>query len=162
MKKILLLAFAFCFFSSVSHAQTATDKSLDELFSLTDMDKLVDSAYGQMDSMFAQMAGQMELTEAQKPIMEKFFKKYTALVREELSWQQLKAPMNEAYRKVFTEPEVRELIEFYQSPLGKKLLEKMPELMQASMVLVQESMKDLMPKLQTLQQEMQKELEAAK
>lgn len=161
MKKILLLAFAFCFFSSVSHAQTATDKSLDELFSLTDMDKLVDSAYSQMDGMFAQMAGQMELTEAQKPIMDKFFKKYTALVREEMSWKTMKKPVAEAYRQVFTEPEVRELIEFYQSPLGKKLLEKMPELMQASMTVMQQSMQEIMPKLQQLQQELQQELQAA-
>lgn len=162
MKKILFLAVAFCFFSSVSYAQTATDKSLDELFALTDMDKLVNSAYDQMDGMYAQMAGQMELTEAQKPIVDKFFQKNSALVREELSWKKLKSPMMETYRKVFSEPEVRELIEFYQSPLGKKLLEKMPELMQASMALMQDAMRDMMPKLQQLQQQLQQELEAAK
>lgn len=158
MKKILFLVFSLCFFSSLCSAQTASDKSLKELFTLTDMDKMLDSAYSQMDGVFAQMVGQMNVSEEQKPVLDKFFKKYTALVREELSWKKLEQPVMVTYRQVFTEPEVRELIEFYQSPLGRKMLDKMPELMQASMVSMQESMQGLMPKLQELQKELHEEL----
>jgi len=158
IKKTLLVICSLVLFSSVCSAQTATEKSVEKLFALTDMDQLLNSAYAQMDGMFAQMSSQMELTEAQKPVMDKFFKKYTELVREELSWKKLKAPMISSYQQVFSEPEVKELIEFYQSPLGKKLLEKMPQLMEVSMQMMQQSMADMMPKIQVLQQELEQEL----
>jgi uncharacterized protein len=60
------------------------------------------------------------LAPLRKP-MEKFFEKY-------LSYDALKDDLIKMYAAEFTEEEIKDLIKFYQTPLGKKTAEKMPVL----------------------------------
>jgi hypothetical protein len=73
--------------------------------------------------------------------------------REVLNWNTLEPEYTRLYMEVFTEAEVREMITFYQTPLGQKLLTKMPLLMTKSNELasrrVQAAMPQLMQRLQT-------------
>lgn len=140
-------------------ATPATKETIDELFEVTQAQKMMDSIYGQMDGMFKQMVEGMNVSESQKPILDNFFVKYNALIKEDMSWEKLKGPMAEAYAKVYSEDEVKDIIKFYKSPPGQKMLVKMPELMHASMVIVQDIMKDMMPKINKLQNELKTELE---
>ena len=59
---------------------------------------------------------------SQRDILQKFITKY-------LHWESVKEETISAYTQEFTEPELKQLTEFYQSPLGKKANEKMPKLM---------------------------------
>ncbi len=152
----LLLALCCC----AAQAEPASKATIEELLEVTQSQKMMDAVYAQMDGMMKQSTQGMVLSEAQRPIMEKHLAKSAALIKQELSWDKIKHPMAEAYARVYTEAEVRDIIEFYKSPAGQKMLAKMPELMQESMVLIQESMKDLMPKIAALQQALQKELKA--
>ena len=158
MKKQLALLFSLLLLSGICTAEPAKKESIEKLFSLMNMDQLLDSVYGQMDSMFSDMTDQMGIPEEDQPIVDKFFKEYTALIRDEMSWDKFKAPMIDAYAKVFTEEEIKEVTKFYQSKVGQKMLEKMPELTQVSMHTVQGTMKDIMPKIQALQSEMVNEI----
>lgn len=45
-----------------------------------------------------------------------------------MTWDNMKAPMIDLYVRTYTEAEIRELIEFYDTPIGQKSLEVMPEL----------------------------------
>ena len=49
---------------------------------------------------------------------------------------------------MFTEDELQDLIDFYKSPLGQKMLKKQPELMKATMQKMQVEMSKVMPKIQ--------------
>ena len=73
--------------------------------------------------------------------------------REVLDWNTLEPEYTRLYMEVFTEAEVREMTTFYQTPLGQKLLTKMPLLMTKSNELatrrVQAAMPQLMQRLQT-------------
>lgn len=158
MKQAKTLVFLTLIFSLNCFAEPASKATIDELFKVTQAQKLMDSVYGQMDGMFKNMVQGMNVTEAQKPILDSFFIKYNALIREEMSWEKLKDPMADAYASVYTESEVKDIIKFYKSPAGQKMLAKMPELMQASMGIVQNSMKNMMPKITELQKQMQDEL----
>ncbi len=60
-------------------------------------------------------------------IMKIFMDKY-------LNWDNLKKDMSKIYASEFSESEMKELTKFYQSPLGKKMIEKSPELMQKGML----------------------------
>jgi hypothetical protein len=158
MKAKFLITLALFTISINCLAIPAQKETLNELFKVTESRKMMDSAYGQMDVMFQQMAQGMNVTESQKPIMDKFFAKYSAMVKEELSWEKLETPIADAYSSVYTDDEVKEIIKFYKSPVGQKLLKKMPELMQATMGVMQKSMKDIMPKVQAIQKELADEL----
>jgi len=51
----------------------------------------------------------------------------------EVNPQVLTASMIPIYDKYYTTEEINKMIEFYQTPLGKKLVSTMPQIMQASM-----------------------------
>lgn len=79
--------------------------------------------------------------------------------REFFAWERLRGLYADIYIEVFTEVEMRELIEFYRSPLGQKLLAKSPELMQKSIEKTQALLYQEMPKLQERLERKIKELE---
>ena len=58
---------------------------------------------------------------SQRDIFQKFFTKY-------LNWESVKEETITIYTQEFTEPELKKLTEFYQTPVGKKASEKMPKL----------------------------------
>jgi len=158
MKKSIIFTCFALIFSLNCFAEPASKETINELFKVTQAQKIMDSVYGQMDGMFKNIVQGMNVTEAQKPILDSFFTKYNALIREEMSWEKLKDPMADAYASVYTESEVKDIIKFYKSPAGQKMLVKMPELMQASMGIVQNSMKNMMPKITELQNQLRDEL----
>jgi len=57
----------------------------------------------------------------QRDILQRFLTKY-------LNWESVKEDTITAYTREFTEPELKKLTEFYQTPVGKKASEKMPQL----------------------------------
>jgi uncharacterized protein len=57
----------------------------------------------------------------QRDILQRFLTKY-------LDWASVRQETITAYTQAFTEPELKQLTEFYATPLGKKANEKMPQL----------------------------------
>ncbi len=74
-------------------------------------------------------------------LMRQFVEKY-------LTWDQVKDQYVNIYANMFTEPELRELIQLYQTPTGKKLLSSMPEIMNRSMQITQRQLQPHLPELQ--------------
>jgi hypothetical protein len=76
---------------------------------------------------------------------------------EQLNWSVLEPEYTRLYLEVFTEAELREMIAFYQTPLGQKMLARMPTLMTKSNELasrrIQAAMPQLMQRLQAAMQE---------
>ena len=75
-------------------------------------------------------------------VMKKFLNKYC-------SWPSLKQDIINMYAREFSESELKQLAAFYRTPLGIKLNQKMPVLMQKSMTIGQE-------RVQAHQSELQK------
>ena len=83
------------------------------------------------------------------------------IMREEMNWSRMEPYMLEAYMNVFDEHEIRDIIVFYRTPTGQKLLDRMPQLMEESMRVTQRMMQDFAPRLQALQEELRIELASA-
>ena len=66
-------------------------------------------------------------------------------LRRHFSWDALEADFIQLYVEVFREAEIRELIEFYETELGQKFLQRMPETMQRLMMITQLQLQDAMP-----------------
>ena len=62
--------------------------------------------------------------------------------------------MVNVYVQVYSEEELRELNEFYSSPLGRKFIEKTPVLMKATMQMTQSMIQRMIPRLDEIQERM--------
>nr|WP_276510032.1 DUF2059 domain-containing protein [Niveibacterium umoris] len=54
------------------------------------------------------------------------------------------------YQKTFTQKEVDGMLSFYKSPAGQAVIKKMPQVMQASMQIMQARMSKLVPQIQQI------------
>ena len=161
MKRLLaLFALALCFATSAQADDKTHRQAAEDLMAATKADQTVNAVYAQMDGMFANMVRQMKLSPEQLAIAEKHMKRSAQLVRDEVTWAKMKPEIVGAYVSVFSEDDLKQLLAFYNSPNGKKMVENMPDLMRASMQISQAHMQQLLPKIQTISQDMVKELQA--
>lgn len=136
--------------------------SIEELLVLSKVEAMVDAIYGQFEGMMVQMEAEMGVQESEKQILDKYYQRFTELLREEVSWQRMKDPMAEIYQKHFTQKEVDDLLQFYKTDSGKAMVEKMPAVMQDSMQFSQTMMVNVMPKVQEIARELSRDLQQSR
>ena len=116
---------------------------------LMEVTRVREMTEGNIDSVLAGQLRQMPQLAAHAGLLREFY-------REQMAWKVLEPEYTRVYLEVFTEPEVRELIAFYQTPLGQKMLTKMPLLMAKSNELAARRVQAAMPQLmQRLMEAMQ-------
>ncbi len=157
-KKIIPLAICLLAVSTTVSAEQPSARSVDQLMKLTEVNNMVDSLYGRVGQMFQGYAQQLQVTEAERPIVDKYFKQSIELMKKNVTWDQLQAPMRDVYTNHFTESEVNELIRFYSSDVGKSLVQKLPNVMNESMGITQMAMQNVMPQIQSVTNDMVQEL----
>lgn len=162
LNKVVVLFLGLAFSLNVFASEPATTASVEKLLKITEASKMVDAVYAQIDSMSSNMATQMGITEKDRPAFDKYMKKVSSLIREEMNWEKMKGPMIEVYLKHFTEREIQGMIEFYSSDIGKSSIKKMPLVMQDSMGVSQKMMEGVFPKIKVLADELATEIKAAK
>ena len=120
-------------------ADNASHRAAAEaLLTLMDMDNLLNQS---IDQMLDMQVKQNPAIGAYKPQMKTFLSKY-------MSWASMKDDMIKIYMDEFTEQELKELLAFYQTPLGKKTVQKMPKLMAKGAELGQQRVQQHLPELQ--------------
>ncbi len=155
-------AFVLCFMLAYSTAVAGEKEHralAEELIKITEGDMVMDKMKAQVTMIFQQITAQMNVQEADKPKLEKYSKRFDAILKEDMAWDKVKKQYLDLYTSVFTEEETKGLVDFYKSDLGKKVTAKMPELMQQSMTVARTYMQGVVPKLETLTEEMRKEFE---
>jgi hypothetical protein len=142
MKILLSLVLGLAVFlqPTLVRADEASHKAAAEsLLALMDMDKLMSQSVDQMLQMQVKQNPSIAPYEAQ---MKAFLNKY-------MSWASMKDDMVKIYTGEFTEQELKDLTAFYKTPLGKKTVEKMPQLMVKGAELSQKRMQEHLPELQS-------------
>lgn len=150
MRIKLLSCAAALLFSLQAQAEPATRATIEKFLQVTEAANMMDQAYQNMDQMTAQMLASSGLDVAKDPQVQKDMQEMNALVRAEMSWDKMEEPLIALYGNVFSEAELQDIIEFYQSPAGQKMLKRQPELIQGTMVMMQQQMQSLMPKIKAL------------
>ena len=161
MGKVLLLSLLI-FSSSLYDEQNTKQQKIDELISVMNLDSMVDSMYGQVEGMMKGMSDQMGVKPSEQAIFDKYYGDMTTVLKTEMSWAKMQPMMVNVYDKHFSEQEIADMLAFYKTDTGQKILEKMPVVMQESMQMSQSLMKDAMPKIQTLAQQLSDELEQSR
>ena len=65
----------------------------------------------------------------------------------QFGWDAMEADIVQIYLDTFNESELREITAFYRTELGRKLLDRMPEILQRSMALTQQRLQHELPKI---------------
>jgi hypothetical protein len=87
---------------------------------------------------------------AAQPVIESVSTEFAATFSASVDVEKLKVDAAAIYAETFEVDELRALVDFYRSPVGRKMMSRMPELMQQSMSLMQDSMKDMMPRIEKI------------
>ena len=143
--------------SSLAMADAASHAADAERFlKLAHADKLTVPVYGQVQQMFAQRFAQAP--EGKQAVLESYQAKANAALDKAVGWDKLKPDMVKLYTSNFDEKELKELIRFYESPLGQKVLQRMPMLTAQSAQITQGKLETAVPEVNKLLADMSNEL----
>lgn len=162
MKTILSLVLLFTVSLSSFADDTVKRDTVNELIEVMQVNKMLDSMYSQMDKIFLQIAKDLELRESERPIFEKHMKQISQLMTAELTWEKMQEPVTDIYVKHYSQKELDDLLTFYKSDTGQKLIEKMPLVVQESMMLSQNMLKNIMPKVINISKQMRSEIKLSR
>jgi uncharacterized protein len=141
-------------------ATQASDASIHKLMEVTHAQKLMDGMFAQMDNIMKQSALQAAghpLDAQEQQILGRNMDKLASAMQSQMSWSKLEPAMTAIYRDNFSEKEIDDMLTFYQTPTGQALIAKMPVVMQQSMQMGQSQMRQVLPQLQQINQQMMQE-----
>nr|MBF0684324.1 DUF2059 domain-containing protein [Pseudomonas sp.] len=150
-------------FSAHASADSASHAAEAERFlKLAKADRLTVPVYAQVQQMFAQRFAETQAPESKKASLERYQSKADAELDKAIGWDKLKPELIAIYTSEFSENELEELNEFYDSALGKKMLAKLPELNARSAQLTQSKLESAVPQVNKLLADMTAELDTQK
>lgn len=164
LRNVLLSVVLLCAATTTDRLRAKEESELElavQLLALMDMDQMMTSMHQQFETMFDEQIKQFTTCEAMRPAIQAYSREMADLASTSLSANDFMPEVAQVYVDVFTEDELQELLAFYQSPLGQKMLEKMPELMQRSMTIAQQQMTTIMPQIQAAAERFSKEMMAS-
>jgi hypothetical protein len=157
-----LAAAALMLGSSLALADVASHaKAAEQVLKLTRVDQMSAEVYRQVQHAFEQRYAEQGVTDKQA-LLERYQAKGKAALDKGLAWDKLKPQIVRLYTDTYSEQELNELIAFYQSPLGSKLLDTLPAITMQSARLTQQQVQQVAPEVNKLLTEMSTELAASK
>jgi hypothetical protein len=157
MKKITL-SFLFILIVCFSSYSQTKQENLKELFTIMQIDKMMDKMYSSMVPMMQAQMKKMVPDSLRSTKYDTFMNENMKVITDEskkMANDFLNNDMMAIYDKNFTDQEVKDLLAFYKSPIGLKMVEKQPAMQQESMQIMmtkyipkyQETIKELMKKM---------------
>ena len=139
-----ILFLGLCVFTS--YAQNAhTDEEYKvcyQLFEIIEMDKTMKDTANKMVGMQLS-ALPKETLQKIRPVMQQYLEKY-------LNYESVKQKMADVYLKYFTVNDIKELIKFYQTPIGQKFVKNQSQIMLESAEIVARQVKAHQAELQQM------------
>jgi len=146
MKQLFLLTILFLSFSGSMFSQDKSS-SIKELFKIMECEKMIDEMMNNMIPILKEQANGVIKGEDAKEKFDNYID-FMMTEMQELTHVMVNEEMISIYTNHFNQKEIEDLIVFYKTPTGKKILEKTPvitkELMQ---VMMQKHMPSLQAKL---------------
>ena len=144
----LLLAalLAFITASTAVADQESHHKAAEDLLKITGIEKQLQTAIDQ--TLDIQIKANPQIAPL-RDVLAEFLHKY-------MSWDGIKDDLIKIYADAFSEEELVQITEFYKTPVGKKMVSKMPELMTKGMQLGAKKVADNQGELREMIQESMK------
>ncbi len=150
MKRVLLLAsLALC---NLTFAAPPTEASIDQLVTLTHSPNTLDAMTAAVERSIRQgveaSTHGKSLTAQQQKAVQVIPDQIMQFVRQQLNWAKLKPLVAQAYMETYSQEEVDELIRFFGSPVGRRFVDKQPQLVQRMSAATQQLVATALPKFQ--------------
>lgn len=149
MKKYGMAVIVLGLFCSIGFAAKRDFKAVDELLETMNVSGTLNKS---IDQILKMQITQDPSLEPYRDILDNFYRKV-------LSWDVIKPKFINLYLESFTDEELREMAAFYRTPLGKKSLEKIPELTAKGAQIGMQQVKDHQKELTDAIEKRHKELE---
>ncbi len=138
---------------SLASAQEPTKQAkIERILALTNAQATIDQMFDQVKAMTASQIPPGATPEQQAKAKE-MTGKIMDLVKARMSWDKLRPQYAKAYDETFSTEEIDGMLSFYQSPAGRAMLEKMPQLISKTMTIAQSQMADILPEIQRISKE---------
>ena len=145
-------------------AQPASNQSVKELLKITKSEQFLGQMSQQMNSMMHSNMDKItqgkKLTTKQELAMINYSQELGKIMQEELTWAKLEPEMIKIYAEEFTQEEINGMIQFYKTPVGQSMIDKMPIVMQKSMQVGYKRMDSVTPKIMQAAEKLAKEMQA--
>lgn len=165
MKHLLLsILFVIPAGTMVGAQQTVvpTEESVRELIAITGLRAQLNGALRQVHEMVERGTRSMSqgrpASDQAQSIIDTMKQKSADLIAEEFSWEEMEPLYLAAYRELFTQNEIDDMLVFYRSPSGRAMVEKLPRITQITSAAIQKRMGQVMQQLQKIQNDAQIEL----
>ncbi|MCB0335744.1 MAG: DUF2059 domain-containing protein [Bdellovibrionales bacterium] len=145
-------------------AEPVSPASIKKLFEVSKVQELMDQSMANMDQQMMESV-RMSLAQVDAPneekqkamdVMSKVVPQSVAKMKSLMSWEKLEPEFTQLYQETFTEEEVKGMLDFYATPAGQAMLNKMPLLMQKTMAMTQ---KMILPFIQDMNSTMRTEMQ---
>ncbi len=126
---------------------------------MTGIEDQVERAYDNLRETMLSNFDSTGAPEEARPAYEKFIDEVLALLSKSLSWENTKDEYIDVFVQEFSEEELGRLIEFYETPLGRKTLQILPELYEKGAEIGQRRFEAVKPEIDALTDKMLDEVE---
>lgn len=123
---------------TTSNPSPARIRAAGELVDVMDMEKNLKET---TDALLAQQ-------KEQNPVLAQFDDIMRDFMEKALDWDELRDDYVRMYAQIYNEQELRQLREFYQTPLGQRLLATLPEVAARSSEISNERLQKFLPEMQ--------------
>lgn len=127
---------------------------VDELLVAMKSDAMMAQMLDQARSTIRGQAAKADVPAQMRPVVDEYTQKMIDVVSQHLNWSRLKPQIVAIYSEAFTEEELNAILTFYQSPAGRSLVDKMPQLVNRSVEVSQRELETAQPEIQKLSDEM--------
>ena len=127
---------------------------VEQLIQLSNAEQSMKAVFEQMKNVqVAQLRKNVDIPAEGKAAAEEIQTRILDLIASDLTFEKLRPTMVKAYLEVFTEDEIDGILGFYQSPAGKAMLQKTPQLMIRMMGATQQQTGDIAAEIKKITDE---------
>lgn len=132
-----------------------------ELMQVSGTQQIMAQMQLQIETMFLNISSDAQQNAAQQKIAADYRARVAEILKEEMIWDKIEDDIVDLYMTSFSEEELKEMTAFYKTPLGQKMIEKMPEVMLRSAEISRQQMRFVIPRIKQLAQEMSEKMRAS-
>ncbi len=160
--KIRLVGLCVLLLAMPAFAGEAERKKLaEELLGLIKFERNIEQSFAAARQMQMAQVKTMTLSDFDAAAARAVREKTMDFLQEQLSWKNLRDEFIAAYAEIFTEEELKGLVNFYKTPVGQAYVAKVPEMMQRSAEITQRHMLEIAPKIQQIVKDAAEQQKAA-
>ncbi len=148
MKKIIAILFIISLACLPNALAGKPEELAEKILTLVDTKKAIKQMASRVQESQEQNLARMELTTEEREKAVTFLSQITDFIFDSINWESVKGEYIKLYTGQFSESELTAILEFYETPIGRKYIEVQPLLAQESFEINRKRMNELMPEIQ--------------